>query len=310
MQYGVHLPLLNFSTGGFSLSRLLAYVEAAEHLGFRTIAVTDHIVTARPWLDGPTALAASLPKSGKMRLAMSVALPVIRNPVILAKTLASLDVLSGGRLIAGVGAGSSAQDYAAVGIPIEDRWTRFEEAVHALRSLWRAAAPFSGHYYRTAGVTLEPPPAQVGGPPIWIGSWGSDAGLRRVARLADGWLASAYNATPSSFAVARARLQSLLLREGRDPEAFPNAVSTMFCYVTSDHTARDRVLSHILSKVLNRPPAELQERLLVGTPEECAIKLAAYRAAGAEEIYLWPVADEIRQLELIMERVLPMVPPM
>lgn len=306
MEYGVHLPLIGFAGRAFSLDGLLRYVEAAGRLGFRAVSANDHLVFPRPWLDGPTALAVVLPRTGRMSLATTVALPVVRGPAVLAKTLAALDLLSGGRLIAGVGPGSSARDYAAVGIPFAERWARLDEAVQALRSLWGGrAAPFTGRFYATAGVPLEPGPARPGGPPIWIGSWGSDAGLRRVARLADGWLASAYHTTPAGFGAAWGRLRGLLRQAGRDPEAFPNAVATMFCYVTDDRAVADRVLRDLLGGTLNRPVDELRERLLVGPAEACAARLAAYRAAGAQRVYLWPVADELRQLELLAERVLP-----
>jgi len=138
-----------------------------------------------------------------MTLATTVALPVVRGPVALAKNLAAIDLLSGGRLVVGVGPGSSARDYAAVGVPFEERWKRLDEAVQALRVLWGGEGPpYRGEFYSTEGVSLEPHPAQRSGPPIWIGSWGSEAGLRRVARLGDGWLASAYNTTLEAFVAA------------------------------------------------------------------------------------------------------------
>ena len=135
-----------------------------------------------------------------MTLATTVALPVVRGPVALAKSLAAIDLLSGGRLVVGVGPGSSTRDYAAVGVPFEERWKRLDEAVPALRTLWRGdGPPFKGKFYSTEGIALEPHPAQRPGPPLWIGSWGSEAGLRRTARLGDGWLASAYNTAPRRF---------------------------------------------------------------------------------------------------------------
>jgi alkanesulfonate monooxygenase SsuD/methylene tetrahydromethanopterin reductase-like flavin-dependent oxidoreductase (luciferase family) len=176
-----------------------------------------------------------------MALATTVALPVVRGPVALAKSLAAIDLLSGGRLVVGVGPGSSARDYAAVGVPFEERWKRLDEAVQALRALWLGdGPPFRGEFYSTEGLTLEPYPAQRPGPPIWIGSWGSEAGLGRVARLGDGWLASAYNTTPEAFATARRRLADRLRDLGRDPDGFPNAIATMFFYVTEERAASER----------------------------------------------------------------------
>ncbi len=304
MDYGVHLPLIALNRQHWSLRGLLEYTQAAERLGFQALAINDHLLFSRPWLDGPTALAAVLARTGRMSLATTVALPVVRGPVALAKSLAAIDTLSGGRLIAGVGPGSSARDHAAVGISFEERWKRFEEAVRAMRALWlRESPPFEGEFYSTEGVVLEPYPAQQPAPPIWIGSWGSDVGLRRTARLGDGWLASAYNTTPEVFTSARERLAEHLRTGGKSPDRFPNAVATMFFFVTEERAAAERVVREILSPLLKRPEEELSQRLLVGSAGECAEKLAAYQAAGAQRIFLWPVQDELRQLAVFQEHV-------
>jgi alkanesulfonate monooxygenase SsuD/methylene tetrahydromethanopterin reductase-like flavin-dependent oxidoreductase (luciferase family) len=126
-------------------------------------------------------------------------------------------------------------------------------------------------------------------------------------RLGDGWLASAYNTTPEAFAAARRRLAEHLHALGKDPTRFPNAIATMFFYVTEEYATSERIVREVLSPTLNRPEEELQQRLLVGPAEGCAQKLAAYRAAGAQRIFLWPAGDELRQLELFQERVAPLV---
>jgi probable F420-dependent oxidoreductase len=304
MDYGVHLPQIDLAGQPWSVRLLLEYVETAERLGFRYVSANDHLLFSRPWLDGPTALAAVLAATERMTLATTVALPVVRGPVPLAKSLAALDLLSGGRLVVGVGPGSSARDYAAVGIPFEERWRRLEEAVQALRAFWRSeGSPFKGEFYSTEGITLEPYPARRSGPPIWIGSWGSEIGLRRTARLGDGWLASAYNTTPGAFADAWRQLKRHLVEVGKVSDRFPNAVATMFFYVTEEHAAAERIIRNLLSPMLNRPEEELRQRLPVGSAEACAEKLAAYRAAGVQRIFLWPVADELRQLTIFRERV-------
>ncbi len=312
MDYGAHLPLMALDGRPWTLNRLLEYAHIAEGAGFQAISANDHLVFGRPWLDGPTALAVVLSSTGRMALATTVALPVVRGPVALAKSLAAIDLLSGGRLVVGVGPGSSARDYAAVGGPFEERWKRLDEAVQALRALWLGdGPPFRGEFYSTEGLALEPYPVQRPGPPIWIGSWGSEAGLRRVARLGDGWLASAYNTTPEAFATARGTLAERLRAVGRDlkrfPNGFPNAIATMFFYITEERAASERIVREVLSPTLKRPEEELRERLLVGPAEECAEKLAAYRAAGANRIFLWPVEDELGQLATFRERVAPLV---
>jgi len=103
--------------------------------------------------------------------------------------------------------------------------------------------PFEGAFYSTASFALAPTPAQRPGPPIWIGSWGSAPGLRRVARLADGWLASGYNTTPELFAQAWSDVQGEVAARGRDVARFPNGIATMWCYVTEDRARADAVLA-------------------------------------------------------------------
>ena len=306
MEFGVHLPLLAFRGQAFSLSRLVDYAETADQLGFTTLCANDHLIASRPWLDSLTALASLLTKTPHMKLMTTVALPVVRGPFPLAKSLAALDVLSGGHLIAGVGPGSSPQDYALAGIAFEERWKRFEEAIQLLRSLLqREVPPFRGQFYAGDTTRLEPFPVQESGVPIWIGSWGSEAGLRRVARLGDGWLASAYHVTPASFVDALARLQRHLREADREPESFPHALGSMFYYLTDDRHQAEELLVEVVSPALGRPVELLRERLLIGSPAECAEKLAQFQLAGVQRVFLWPIEDEKRQLVRFHEQVLP-----
>jgi alkanesulfonate monooxygenase SsuD/methylene tetrahydromethanopterin reductase-like flavin-dependent oxidoreductase (luciferase family) len=297
---------MEFRDEGQSLARLKATVDSARHCGFAAVSANDHFVFSAPWLDGPTALAAVVERSGELALATTIALTALRGPVPLAKTLAALDVLSGGRLVAGVGPGSSRMDYNAIGIPFEDRWKRFDEAVTILRALLgRASAPEATRYYPMPDVELLPSPLQDGGIPLWIGSWGSAAGLRRVARLADGWLASAYNTTPERFATGRERLAGELPRHGRGADRFPNALVTMWTWVTQDRLERDRVLRDVLAPLLRRDPEELRDQVCIGSAEQCAELLSRYAGAGCQRVYLWPLGDEPRQLELVASAVAP-----
>ena len=151
----------------------------------------------------------------------------------------------------------------------------------------------------------EPFPVQVPGVPIWIGSWGSEAGLRRVARLGDGWLASAFHVSPVSFADALARLHHSLQRAGREPQSFPHALGSMFFYLTEDRRVAEELLVEVVSPTLGRPVEHLRERLPIGTADQCAEKLRALQAAGVRKVFLWPVEDEASQLAKFHEQVLP-----
>jgi alkanesulfonate monooxygenase SsuD/methylene tetrahydromethanopterin reductase-like flavin-dependent oxidoreductase (luciferase family) len=243
-----------------------------------------------------------------MDLATTVSLPVVRGPVPLAKTLGAIARLSGERLIACIGPGSSARDYAAVGLSFEVRWKRLDEAIQALRAFWNQDDPaFKGNFYNTEGIKLEPYPARRAGPPIWVGSWGSRAGLRRVARLADGWLASGYNTTPDLFAQGWQLLHEFLVEEGKDPASFPNAMASMWLYVTEDEREAERMVSEVLAPAIKRPIPELRERLPIGPARACAEKLAAYQKVGVQRIYLWPLANELDQIQVFRSEVVPLI---
>jgi alkanesulfonate monooxygenase SsuD/methylene tetrahydromethanopterin reductase-like flavin-dependent oxidoreductase (luciferase family) len=308
MDFGAHLPLMDFGGNRYTLEHLAAYTETAARLGFSALSANDHMVFSVPWLDGPTALAAVIGHSGTMTLATSVSLPVIRGPVPLAKTLAAIDQLSQGRLVVAVGPGSSQQDFDSVGVAFAERWGRLDESIGALRALLGAeAAPFVGRFYSTEGISLDPHPVRKEGPPIWLGSWGSQAGIRRAARLADGWLASAYNTTPALFAEAWEHLQDLLPSYGKDPESFPNALATMWFYITDDRAEADRIMRERMVPTIHRPEETLRERLPVGPAEQFAEKLLAFARAGVQRVFVWPVADEAHQLELFWETVRPAI---
>jgi alkanesulfonate monooxygenase SsuD/methylene tetrahydromethanopterin reductase-like flavin-dependent oxidoreductase (luciferase family) len=309
MEYGAHLPLIEFDGAERTLADLRAYARHAADLEYTHLCANDHLLFSRPWLDGPTALAATIEEASDMTLATTVCLPVIRGPVQSAKLLAAIDLLSGGRLVAGVGPGSSARDYAAVGVPFEERWQRFDEAIRALRSLLgKDPESFEGRFYSTEGLSLEPGPSSPAGPPIWVASWGSPAGLRRVARLGDGWLASGYNTTPSGFKESLGRLHEERAAAGPRRGALPNGLGTMWLYVTESRRDADRMLEDVLAPMLNRPIEALRDLALpIGAAEQCAQRISAYEEAGAERIFVWPLADELHQLERFRADVVPLV---
>jgi alkanesulfonate monooxygenase SsuD/methylene tetrahydromethanopterin reductase-like flavin-dependent oxidoreductase (luciferase family) len=300
---------MQFRGEPLSLGRLAEAVDVARDCDFAAISANDHFVYSTPWLDGPTALASVIERSRDLTLATTVVLPVLRGPVALAKTLAAIDVLSEGRLIAALGPGSSSRDYETAGIPFDERWKRFEEAIFALRALLHGDdRPTDGDYYPLpSDVELAPGPRQARGIPLWIGSWGSRAGLRRVARAGDGWLASAYNTSPEAFAEAREVLAGELIERGRDAEGFPNALATMWTWVSNDQAEADRVLDEVLAPLLRRDRDELRGQVCVGPAGQCADLLSRYAAAGCRRVYLWPLGDERRQLELVASEVAPRI---
>lgn len=103
------------------------------------------------------------------------------------------------------------------------------------------------------------------------------------------------------------QLGEFLLAEGRDPVTFPNAIASMWLYMTEKESERERVLIEVLAPALNRLVTQLRERLPIGSPKDCAEKLAAYQRVGAQRIYLWPINDEVQQIEIFREQVIPQI---
>jgi alkanesulfonate monooxygenase SsuD/methylene tetrahydromethanopterin reductase-like flavin-dependent oxidoreductase (luciferase family) len=277
---GIHLPQLVERPTAAAVTDAVECAVAAERLGYDAVSVNDHVVYHSPWLDGPTLLAAAAARTTTIRLATTVLLPAVRGAAVTAQTLEALHLLAGERLIAGVGPGSHRGDYEACGRPFEQRGAAFEAAVIELRA--RCAA----------------------GPPIWIGSWGATAALRRVARLADGWVASAYAASPAEFAERWARLQELVAAEGRDPDGFRNIVATLFFCIADDRRAAEDVITRRLAPALGKTPAELLPQCAYGTADDVRERIDEYVDAGAHQIHLWPAADPLDQVEALAEAVL------
>jgi alkanesulfonate monooxygenase SsuD/methylene tetrahydromethanopterin reductase-like flavin-dependent oxidoreductase (luciferase family) len=308
LQLAAHLPLIQFDRP-ITRARILETVRTAAGLDFWGISANDHVIFSRPWIDGPSALAMSIPDSGEMRICTTISLPTIRGPLPLAKTLTSLDVLADGRLVAGLGPGSSTRDYAAVGVPFEERWPRFDESVRMLRRLFHGEEPVDGAHYSAAAVANELQPRPPEPIPIWIGSWGSDAGLRRVARLADGWLASGYNTTPEDFGAARSGLDEELERQGKSPSEFDNGLATMWLWITDNRSEAETMLDNVLGPAVKRDADYLRPRVCVGSPDHCLDLLSRYAEAGLERVFLWPLNDDARQLELAAEALAPLLTP-
>ena len=178
--------------GAAAISELSAGAEAA---GFDAVFVTEHPFPDDRWLatgghhalDPFVALAFAAAATTRLRLHTNLCIPAYRNPFLLAKSVASLDALSGGRVILGIGAGYLRSEFDALGMPFDERNDATDEAIHAMRDAWTGeSVVMEGSRFDARGNTMLPTPAQAGGPPIWIGG-NSRRALRRAVQLADGW---------------------------------------------------------------------------------------------------------------------------
>lgn len=208
MQFGVLLPQFGALARGADVpQRIRAVAQAAERLGYDVLWTAEHIIFPQtigtpypyggrfpypvtdPILDIVATLSYVAAITSRIRLGSSVLVLPYRNPLVLAKELASLDVLSGGRLLLGVAAGWLKEEFDLLGVPFDERGQRMDEYVNLLRALWtQEQVTFHGRHFELSDAAFFPKPVQQPHPPIWIGG-GSPVALRRVARLGDGWIA-------------------------------------------------------------------------------------------------------------------------
>ena len=311
VSFGVHLPtrmLPGVESPPPSHHDLIDIVDSAKEAGFSAIWVTDHIVYSDPWMDCMLLLAAIAGRVGEhgLRIATGVLGMPLRHPVALAQSFATLDILSGGNLTIGVGEGSTKSDFDALGLPFEERRKMFEDGVVALRALLtKSDVSHQGPYYRFNNVTVAPMCLQKPCPPIMLSSWGSSIGMRRVARLGDGWVASAWHSTPEEFRAALDTLHLALARQGKDATGFPNAVNTMFMYVHEDGAQARQIAVPIIERATGTSFDPDSGHYLVGSYQECLVLLGRWIAAGAKHICVWPVLHPAQQIKQFGEHILP-----
>ena len=308
IKLGVHIPVMGFDGNEPTKEQIISLAQYAEALGYDSLSVNDHIVFHTSWLDAIATLSAVAAATRRILIGTSILNIVVRNPVVCAKALAAIDILSSGRLFAGVGPGSHIGDYDACGIDFNERWPRFSEALEILVKLLNSSNNYSGEpldyngkYYTLKDMLLTPKPVQKPHPPIYVGSWGSDAGLKRLAKYSNGWMASAYNITPAKFKEKWNFLlayRKSLRKEEEEEEPFDNSVMSMFGYIHDDKDKIRKVVKEILSPALRRPAEDLEQMLLFGSLDECLQKIKDFVNAGVNRIHFWPVLDYKDQIRI------------
>ena len=295
---------MGFGSNQPTKEQIISLAQHAEALGYDSLSINDHIVFHTSWLDAISTLSAVAASTTRILIGTSILNIVVRNPVVCAKTLAAIDILSSGRLFAGVGPGSHRGDYDACGIDFSERWPRFSEALQVLVKLLsnnNGSKPldYKGKYYTLRDTLLTPKPVQKPHPPVYVGSWGSEVGLKRVAKYSNGWMASAYNITPEKFKEKWNFLlayRKLLGKEETEDEPFDNSVMSMFGYIDNNKDKVREVVKEKLSPALRRPEEDLEQMLLFGSLEECLRKIRNFVDAGVKRIHFWPVLDYEKQI--------------
>lgn len=263
-------------------------VPRIEELGYDSAWTSEHIFFYFPTFDALTALAAAAALTSRIRLGTAVLLLPLRPAALAAKEITSVDVISGGRLTLGIGVGGEyPKEFQAVGVPVSERGARADEAIRVLRKLWTEDnVSFDGRFTKLEGVTLQPKPLQVGGPPIWIAGR-SPAAMRRAGRLGDGYLP--YLFSPERYRDSMAEVRQVAEEAGRDPNSVEGGLYQFICLADSYEEAK-HIAGADLSRRYNQPFESIVDRYVVmGTAEDCARRLADFAEAGARHFLLVPI---------------------
>jgi alkanesulfonate monooxygenase SsuD/methylene tetrahydromethanopterin reductase-like flavin-dependent oxidoreductase (luciferase family) len=248
--------------------------ETAEAAGFDSLWAGDHVAFHEPLLDITIALATFAAVTERIRLGAGVLLLPLRAPALVAREFGSLDYVSGGRVILGVGTGGEhAADFEAVGVPVRERGRRTDESMRALRGLFAREAPA---------------PVQPNGPPLWVGGR-SDAAIRRAKHLGDGWMP--IWVSPERYAEGLAKLGREHTAAVVLPALVGGTVEEARLYLSRRYATE--FSTHAIERYC-----------VVGSPEECAERSAEYVAAGAEHVVFHPAVEPHRlqeQVELLAE---------
>lgn len=264
--------------------------EAAERAGFDSLWAGDHVCFHHPLLDVTVALAVFSAVTERIALGAGVLLLPLRAPALVAREIASIDFLSGGRVILGIGVGGeSPKDFEAVGVPVSHRGARTDEAMLVLRQLFSGRpVSFAGRFSSFERVCIAPAPEQPGGPPLWVGGR-SEAAMRRAATLGDGWLPLWVSPERLSHGLERVREQSRGRRIAAAvtlPALVGGTVEEARLYLSRRYATEFSTHS-------------VERYCLVGSPARCAERLAEYVAAGVEHVVFSPAVEPGRLAEQI-----------
>jgi alkanesulfonate monooxygenase len=287
---------------------LLAYAERAEALGFDSLWAWDHILLGHdpvfPVLESLTTLTAIAVRTQRIKLGTGVFVLPMRNPVVTAKVLSSLDLFSKGRLILGAAAGWYAREFDAVGVPFKERGKLFErnfEVLHRLLTEEKVTAQYGPLNLRQA--VLAPKPAQRPRFPIWIGGY-VEAVLQRVARHGDGWLTYFY--TPEGFRKSWEKIVGFAKELGRDPAQITSA-NQLPIYVGATSAQAEAAMREWLAKEWDVAAwsDSTPESAIRGTVEECVAQLRRHIEAGVQHLIFIPYKYQPDQVELLANEVIP-----
>jgi len=287
---------------------LVEYGVKMEQLGFDSLWVWDHVLLGVqpnfPIIESLTLLTAIAARTKRIKLGTGILVLPLRNPVVLAKQLASMDLLSNGRLLMGMASGWYKREFDAVGVPFEKRGKIMDENLDILTRFWTEDMLKGEYMYHSipAGV-MYPKPVQKPRPPILIGGY-VDRVLQRAATAGDGWLTYFYR--PESFAKSWAKIRCFATEAGKDPDSLLNAAQLPI-RIGPSRAAVESEMTEWLGKEWDYASwsDSTKDSAIMGTVDECVAQLKEHIAAGVQKLIFVPYKYEMDQIETIAREIIP-----
>ncbi len=288
---------------------IFSLAKKAENLGLDSVWLGDSVL-AKPRMESFTTWAAVLASTDRVQVGTAVMLAALRHPVMLAQSMSTLDCMFPGRVLPGLGVGRTDLkfEFETMGVPLGERARRFSETVEILKLLMRESrADYAGKHFSFEGVALEPRPKTPGGPPVWLSSNLVDSGLKRVARLADGWITNSI--TPDLYRQCWEKILVYADEFGRTDEIqkIPQCLYVTM-NVNPDGEKAEAQCGEFLSKYYHKTFDEVRKQLLViaGDGDRVEEQLREYGQEGARVFVVrFAGGSQEEQLENFVSELLP-----
>jgi len=287
---------------------LVEYGVRMEELGFDSLWVWDHVLLGVqpnfPIIESLTLLTAIAARTKTIKLGTGILVLPMRNPVILAKQLGSMDLLSNGRLIMGLASGWYKREFDAVGVPFDKRGKIMDENLDILKRFWTedmVKGEFT--YHKIPAGVMFPKPVQKPYPPLLIGGY-VDVVLKRAALAGDGWLTYFYR--PESFAKSWGKIRDFAKEGGKDPDRLLNAAQLPICIGKSRAAVESQMMEWLGKEWDYASWSEsTKDSAILGTVDECVEQLKAHLAVGTQKLIFVPYRYEMDQIEIIARDIIP-----
>jgi probable F420-dependent oxidoreductase len=302
MRFAISIPQF-YADGEFDPVQFRNYFASVEQLGYDSAWAQENVLSSSPLLSPLEVMTYAAACTQHIRLGCVVFVSTLHLPVHLAKSIASLDQLSGGRIDVGVGTGGKHRPFVAFGMSADRYVARFTEGVQVMKALWtQPRVTFDGEFYQMDDAAMEPKPAQKPYPPLWFGANGEPA-LRRAVRLGDGFFGAGSSPT-ERFAGQVQIVRTAVAEFGRDPADFPIAKRVYIAVDDNASRARD-TMNAAMERLYGRRVPDIEAAAIAGGPADCAAEVAKVAAAGAELILFTTVSEPAEQAARLAAEVIP-----